>query len=125
MDRDERKNANRLNELENIVENYTRTERHLEQHSDIGDPARLEHAKEIQKFREGEIKNIKEKIIYGEAANNSNEVDNLKKNFEFTKNYLEEYAKEMDDFTLEKTTEKQKHRDDQIKALEKNKNEQN
>ena len=124
MNRENKKNANRLNQLENIVENYTRTERHLEQHSDIASKEQLEHAQKIQGFREQEIKNIESNIIHGEAANNTNELDNINKNFSYTKNYLMENAKEMDDFTLEKTIEKQQNRNKQRENLER-KNEQN
>ncbi|OGO85475.1 MAG: hypothetical protein A2Y22_09415 [Clostridiales bacterium GWD2_32_59] len=132
MDREERKNANRLDTLENILEKHTRTERHLEQHSDIANPDQIKHSKEIQGERENEIKTIENKIIFGDTSKDNDELGNVKKNFEFTKGYLMENAKEMDDFTLEKTIEKQQNRTKHMENFERgqendaeNKNEQN
>ncbi|HCC08147.1 MAG TPA: hypothetical protein DEP72_08345 [Clostridiales bacterium] len=131
MDREERKNANRLDTLENILEKHTRTERHLEQHSDIANKDQIKHSKEIQGDRENEIRTIENKIIFGDTPANTNELDSINKSFEYTKNYLVENAKEMDDFTLEKTIEKQQNRKEQMNNFKKgqegddqNKNEQ-
>lgn len=58
---------NRINELENVVEKHTRTERHLEQHSDIAKPKAVENAKEKQREREDKIKSLENKIVNGEG----------------------------------------------------------
>ena len=57
-----------LDNLENLVENHTRTERHLEQYSEIGDKENKENARKVQKVREQEIQNLENKIL-GEDEN--------------------------------------------------------
>jgi hypothetical protein len=47
-ERDKIEEANRIEELENLVENHTRTDRHLEQHFDITSPERIHDAIEKQ-----------------------------------------------------------------------------
>lgn len=56
-----------VEELINIVEGHTRTERHLEQYSDIGDPERVSHARKIQGEREKQIENLKSAIVNKES----------------------------------------------------------
>lgn len=107
---------NRVEQLIDLVEKHTRTERHLEQHSDISDPDNLEHAKKVQSEREEEINNLKNIIAYGEHEKNS-EVENLKRNIKYTEGYLAHNADHMDEETLEKTIEKQEHRKEQLDNL--------
>ncbi|MDP4091004.1 MAG: hypothetical protein Q8930_17280 [Bacillota bacterium] len=109
-------NAARIDQLVNIVDHYTRTERHLEEHSDISDPENLAHAKEIQEARKEEIENLKDIIAYGKHEN-QDEVKNLERNLEYTGNYLKDYKDVMDEKTLERTKEKQAHRQDQMDSL--------
>ena len=47
----------KVDNLINIVENHTRTERHLEQYSDIGDPEYKEQARNKQDLRENKWMN--------------------------------------------------------------------
>lgn len=49
---DQNKKERQLDNLTNIVENHTRTKRHLEQYSEIGDPEYKEMAREKQEKRE-------------------------------------------------------------------------
>ena len=51
-----------LENLENLVENHTRTQRHLEQYSEIGNPENRDNARKVQKVREEEIKTLENKI---------------------------------------------------------------
>lgn len=51
------KKDRQLDNLINIVENHTRTERHLEQYSHIGNPENKENARKIQDIREEQIDN--------------------------------------------------------------------
>lgn len=45
-------NEGRINHLVNLIEKSTRTQRHLEEHSDISNsPENIQHAKEIQEER--------------------------------------------------------------------------
>ena len=106
----------RMNQLMNLVEKHTRTERHLEQHSDIASPESVEHSEEIQKEREKEIENLKNVIVHGKHVN-VDEYSNLQRNYEFTSNYLKENADHIDQNTLENTKEKQENREQQMKNM--------
>ncbi|MCM8709697.1 hypothetical protein M2651_01510 [Clostridium sp. SYSU_GA19001] len=109
-------NAKRLEQLENLVEKHTRTERHLEQHSDIARPEAIAHSEEIQMEREQAIDNLKHIIINGKHSN-VDEVSNLQRNYEFTNSYIEANADRMDSTTLEYTKEKQKNREEQLNNI--------
>ena len=58
----------RLNKIINLVENYTRTAKHLENHSNISSPIKIAEAKDIQARRENAINNLKSKILYDENS---------------------------------------------------------
>lgn len=109
-------NSRRIDELVNTVERYTRTERHLEQHSDIASPEQVEHAKEVQNEREEQIENLKNIIAYGEHSNN-NEYENIEKNYNYTQGYLNHNQDHMNSSAIDKVKEKQDHRKDQMKFL--------
>jgi hypothetical protein len=113
-------NERRVDDLINLVENKTRTERHLEEHSDIGDPDRLHHVYEVQNVREEQIQNLKSAIVYGDNNKNSTEdqLENLKKNYTFAKGYIEHNADHMDSKALENLNEKQENRKDQMDILQ-------
>ena len=49
---DQEKKGRQLDNLTNLVENHTRTKRHLEQYSEIGDPQFKDMAREKQEKRE-------------------------------------------------------------------------
>ncbi len=117
--KDELKLANerRIEELININNRYVRTQRHLEQYSDISDPDNLRHASKIQEERENRMENLKNIIAYGKHEE-VDEVENLKKNLEYTDGYLENNASRMDEFTLDKSREKQSHRREQLEFLD-------
>lgn len=104
------KTAGRVNQLVNDVENYTRTERHLEQHSDIGDPDRLKNAIGIQKEREEEINHLKDRIVHGAGNTTGGSINNLKENFEDTNEYMANYADHLNKKDLENLQQKQKNR---------------
>ena len=71
-DNKELENERRIDHLVNLVERKTRTERHLEEHSDISSsPENIQHAKEINKQRENEIQNLKNIIAHGENSSNN------------------------------------------------------
>jgi hypothetical protein len=112
----DREQENRVEQLINLVEKHTRTERHLEQHSDISDPENLEHAEKIQREREDEIDNLKNIIAYDEHEKSS-EIDNLERNINYTGGYLSHNADHMEEKTLRRTQEKQEHRKDQLDSL--------
>jgi hypothetical protein len=107
----------RLDQLVDLVEKHTRTERHLEQHSDIARPEAIAHSEEIQNEREQEINNLKNIIAHGKHVN-VNDAENLQRNYEFTNSYLKENADRMDSTTLEKTKEKQEHRQEHLNNMQ-------
>lgn len=109
-------NAKRLEQLENLVEKHTRTERHLEQHSDIARPESIAHSKEIQREREAAIENLENVIVKGKHVN-VDEIANLQRNYEFTNGYLEGNADKMDSVTLENTKEKQENRKEHLNNI--------
>lgn len=112
-------NARRVDQLINLVENKTRTERHLEQHSDIGDPDRLDHAHEVQWEREKQIQDIKNAIVYGDNTKNDtqDQLQSLKKNYTFSQGYIEHNGDHMDPQALQNLEKKQDNRKEQIDIL--------
>lgn len=111
--------SRRINQLMHIVEKHTRTERHLEQHTDITELQNLKHALKIQEEREQEIARLKELVVHGKHGN-GNERDNLQRNFVYTSRYLDHHSGKMDEFTLQSTIEKQQHRKDQLSFIREN-----
>jgi hypothetical protein len=116
----EREDERRVEQLINLVENKTRTERHLEQHSDIGDPDRLDHAHEVQREREEQIQNIKNAIAHGDNTKNDtqDQLESLKKNYTFSEGYIDHNAEHMDPQALQNLEKKQKNRKDQMDILQ-------
>lgn len=109
-------NERRINELLNINNRYVRTERHLEQHSDIADPENIKHSEKLQNERLQQMENLKNIIAYGEHEQ-EDQVENLQRNLEYTDGYINHNADKMDKETLEKTLEKQEHRKEQLDFL--------
>jgi hypothetical protein len=99
----------RIEQLINLVDKHTRTERHLEQHSDIATPEAIAHSKEVQEEREQEIDNLKNVIAYGKHVNVDDSA-NLQRNYEFTNSYINANENRMDTETLGRTKEKQENR---------------
>lgn len=106
-------NARRIDQLIELVELHTRTERHLEQHSNISALENLRHALKVQEEREEEIKNLRNIIAYGKH-DKENEMENIMKNYIFTDRYLQHHGDHMDNETLDATVEKQEHRREQL-----------
>ncbi len=90
-------NERRVDHLCNLVEKQTRTERHLEEHSDISHSQKnIEHVKELQKDREQEINNLKDILANGENAKNR-QYENTQKRFLYSEGYLNHNADHMDE----------------------------
>lgn len=106
-------NERRIEELMNINSRYVRTERHLEQHSDISNPDNLNHSEKIQEERQQQMDNLKNIIAYGKHEQEDSQ-ENLRRRMEYTDGYLNHNAQNMDKETLEKTLEKQEHRKEQL-----------
>lgn len=112
-------NERRIEALVDLVEKHTRTRRHLEQHSDITDLDQLQHTFKVQEEREKKIDHLKNIIVYGKHE--VDDIENLERNYRYTNNYLKHHETHMDDFTLEKTMEKQENRLEQMESISQNK----
>lgn len=108
--------ANRIEELENLVESHCRTERHLEQHYDITSPEKICQARRKQAEREYTIEILEDKIASGKQTL-SNESEGLEKNYTFAKGYMEHNEEHMDEEALENMKEKQQNRRDKMDGL--------
>ena len=113
------KKERQLENLENLVENHTRTQRHLEQYSHIGSKENKDNAREKQEIRERQILELENKIL-GLDSNEIPEVqlENLKERYTSIQGYLENNKDKITQDVLEQLEEKQKHRLEQISNLE-------
>lgn len=86
---DKEKKEKQLDNLINTVEKHTRTERHLEQYSHIGDPYFKDEAREKQSIREKQIVDLKGHIL-GEYYKITSEehFGNLIDNYEGAEGYM-------------------------------------
>lgn len=111
------KKERRVDHLVNLVEKQTRTQRHLEEHSDISSsPENIEHAKQVNQERQGEIENLKNILAHGENVNN-NYKQNTEKRLLYTEGYLNHNADHMNDKSFKNTKEKQENRKNQLDQL--------
>ncbi|MCB2293383.1 hypothetical protein LGK95_07595 [Clostridium algoriphilum] len=108
--------ANRIEALENIVENHTRTERHLERHADIASSQNLSNAIVKQVAREDNIGNLEDKIVNG-GQRDSDQSETLEKNYTFAKGYIEHNKDHMDPLALKNMEERQQNRRDEMTEL--------
>lgn len=115
---DESKLANdrRIEELLRISNRYVRTQRHLEENSDIASLDQLKHSFRIQDEREARMENLKNIIAYGKHEQ-VDEVENLKRNMEFTDHYIQHHSDHMDESTLQNSKAKQEHRKEQLSFI--------
>jgi len=113
------KKERQLENLENLVENHTRTKRHLEQYSHIGDKDNKENAREKQDIREKHILELENKIL-GLDSNEIPEVqlENLKERYESVQGYIENNRDKISEEDLKQLEEKQANRRQQIANLE-------
>ena len=110
-------NERRIDHLENLVEKKTRTERHLEEHSDIShSPSNIQHAKELQQERQAEIEHLKDKIAYGDNVCN-NEKESTEKRLLYTEGYLNHNAEHMSEDAFRNTKAKQERRKEQLDSM--------
>ncbi len=116
-DNQEEKNERRVENLINLVEKQTRTERHLEEHADISSSQEnIANAKRINEERQDEIENLKNILCHGENCNN-NYKENTEKRLLYTEGYLNHNAEHMDDNSYHSAKTKQEHRKEQLDQL--------
>ncbi|KHD35947.1 hypothetical protein NL50_11785 [Clostridium acetobutylicum] len=111
-----RETENRLDELTNLVEKNTRTERHLEQHGDISSPQALSMAKGKQERRCEEINDLKQKIL-NDTNSKNDEIENTEKRYRYAEGYIDHNADNMNKSALENMEKKQENRRDTLNSL--------
>lgn len=118
---DKQKKRNQLENLENLVENHTRTERHLEQYSHIGDRDNVENARYKQEEREEQIEDLKN-VILDEKENETKEeqAQNIVENYITTDRYIENNFDNIPAEALNNLNKKQHNRRIQLENLEEN-----
>ena len=116
---DENKKKDRqLDNLINLVENHTRTKRHLEQYSHIGDEKNKEHAREIQGIREEQIDDLREKLNgNGDIQTREEQVENLEQRYVSTQGYINNNKDNIKEQMLRNLEEKQEKRRIQLDNL--------
>lgn len=110
-------NERRIEALLEINNRYVRTERHLEQNSDISRLDQIKHSLEVQDERKERMENLKNIIVHGQHEE-VDEQQRIKRNIEYTDHYLQHHSDHMDKETLKKTEEKQEHRKEQLEFLD-------
>lgn len=116
--KDNEKKERQLDNLTNLVENHTRTERHLEQYSEIGNKENKDIARKKQEIREGEMQNLKEKIISGNKQTPEEILEDTKLKYKSTGRYVANNYDNIPEENLKNIQEKQKNRKMQIENLE-------
>lgn len=118
MDNNFDKKDKQLDNLINLVERHTRTERHLEQYSDIGDPRFKEMAEDKQRVREEQIESLKGKLIGENDKISADEhFENLAENYENSAGYVKNNGDNMNKQDLENIYKKQANRREQMQNL--------
>ena len=112
------KKERQLDNLTNLVENHTRTKRHLEQYSEIGDPYFKEKAREKQAKREENMNKLKQEILdEDENQTIEEQIENLHDNYEAAQKYIEVNQETMSSQDLQNLRERQQHREEQLNNL--------
>ncbi len=113
------KKEKQIENLINVVENHTRTKRHLEQYSNIGNIDNKENAKKIQEVREQQIHDLKNQIKgINENQSKDDQLENTIEKYINTSGYITKNAQELSDEQLRNMQRKQENRKVQIKNLE-------
>lgn len=112
------KKERQLDNLTNLVENHTRTKRHLEQYSEIGNPEFKDIAREKQEKREQNMNKLKQEILdEDENQTIEQQIENLHDNYEAAQKYIEANQNTMAPQDLQNLQAKQQHRKEQMENL--------
>ena len=112
------KKDRQLYNLINLVENHTRTERHLEQYSHIGNKKNKENARKIHDIREEQIEGLKDKIKYNDKQTREEQLNNVIEKYINTAGYIRNNEDHMSEEQLNNMEKKQDNREIQIENLE-------
>ena len=112
------KKERQLDNLINLVENHTRTKRHLEQYSHIGNPENKENARRIQDIREEQIDELKNQIKgINETQTKEEQLENVIEKYINAQGYILNNEDNMSDEQLYNMEKKQDNRETQIENL--------
>ncbi|MBO4815899.1 MAG: hypothetical protein J5507_03025 [Clostridia bacterium] len=112
------KKDRQIDNLINLVENHTRTERHLEQYSHIGSKDNKDHARKVQDNREEQIEDLKDKLDgTDDIQTRDKQLENLEQKYESTEGYIKNNKDNMNKEMLENIENKQEKRKIQIDNL--------
>ena len=112
------KKDRQLDNLIDLVENHTRTKRHLEQYSHIGNPENKENARKIQDIREEQIEDLKDKIKGNDKQTREEQLENVIEKYINTAGYIRNNEDNMSQEQLNNMEKKQDNREIQIQNLE-------
>ena len=111
------KKERQIDNLINVVENHTRTQRHLEQYSEIGNPKNKQNSREKQNTREKEIKVLKNQILETTLDTRNKQIENLISNYKNTEDYIDNNYNELPEEMLSNLENKQNNRVNQLENL--------
>lgn len=112
------KKDRQIDNLINLVENHTRTKRHLEQYSHIGNPENKENARKIQEIREEQIDELKDKIKGNYKQTREEQLENVIEKYINTAGYIRNNEDNMSEEQLNNMEKKQDNREIQIENLD-------
>lgn len=113
------KKDRQLDNLINLVENHTRTKRHLEQYSHIGNPENKENARKVQQIREEQIDELRDKIKgVNDKQTREEQLENVIEKYINTAGYIHNNEDNMSEEQLNNMEKKQDNREIQIENLE-------
>ena len=119
MNSDNQKKENQVDNLMNLVERHTRTERHLEQYSEIGSKENKQRAREKQDIREEEMNNLKSKLV-NENETKTELYENLAENYTRAQSYMEDNYENISPERLQNMQTRQNNRREQMENLAEN-----
>jgi len=119
MNLDNQKKENQVDNLMNLVERHTRTERHLEQYSEIGSKGNKQRAREKQDIREDEMNNLKSKLV-NENETKAEQYENLAENYQRAQSYMEDNYENISPERLQNMQTRQTNRREQMENLAEN-----
>ncbi|WAM32579.1 hypothetical protein [Caldicellulosiruptor naganoensis] len=108
-------NKRRFFHFRNILENYIRTQRHLEEYSELLTFEKIQQIIQKQIRREEQINNIQKAIL--KEHDKETEVRNLVKNFLYTEGYLQHYIEKLPKYILNNILRRQYYRKIQLENL--------
>lgn len=117
MDTEKDKKGRQIDNLINIVENHTRTKRHLEQYSEIGNPQNKENARGKQEIREQEIQILKNELLDQNNETKEEQIENIIDNYQNTQGYIDNNYNVLPEEMLSNLKNKQENRKTQLENL--------